>query len=151
MDRRIATALTVGMVLGAGGTVATRDGTIAGAIGGADIVLYEDRIQMLSDGGCSVYAQAAHKPDAGLVVVHVPREYPLGAKLCAAARKDCSLKDCYEQRTQFLASGGCSAYSVDAKGQQSVETGQSAAACTAAKTRAAKAAMRDFEKSSEAP
>lgn len=152
MDRRIAMALTVGMVLGAGGTVATRDGSIAGAINGADVELHEGRVQFLADGGCSTYVVARHVPDSGVAAIHRAREYPLAAAVCANFKGRCALDGgCHEVRAQFLADAGCSLYSVGVRGGQSPEVGMANGFCDAAKTRAAKAAMRDFEKSSEDP
>lgn len=151
--KRLAVALTVGMVLGAGGTVATRDGSVAGAINGDDVELHESAVQFLSDGGCSTYVVARHVPDAGLVVQHVPREYPIAAAVCSNMKSRCVFDagDCFEVRAQFLADAGCSLYSVGNRGERSAEVGTGVAFCDAAKTRAAKSAMRDFEKSSEAP
>lgn len=151
MDRRILSALTVGIVLGAGGTVATRDGSVAGAVNGDEVELYEGRVQFLWDGGCSTYVTAAHRPDAGLVVAHHAREYPVAPAVCSNMKGRCALDGgCFEVRAQFLADGGCSLYSVGRQGQ-SPEVPLAAAACDAAKTRAARAAMRDFLKSTEDP
>lgn len=153
MNPRLLSALTVGMVLGAGGTVATRDGSIAGAINGADVELHEGRVQFLADGGCSTYVVARHTPDGGVVATHRAREYPLSAAVCVNMKSRCVAMDagCHEVRAQFLADAGCSLYSVSVMGEQSPEVGMGNGFCDAAKTRAAKAAMRDFEKSSEDP